>query len=94
MHSPTSILAIRKVAAKIFCSPVILDELDKHYKKNQFLIDLTLGIVSLREITREVYLHSIPADARVAVEKVEDLLKRPKLTPVAVPWGNGSSLIQ
>jgi len=49
---------------------------------------------SSSEITREVYLHSIPADARAAVEKVEDLLKRPKLTPVAVPWGNGSSLIQ
>jgi len=29
---------------------------------------------------------SIPADARAAVEKVEDLLKRPKLTPVPVPW--------
>ena len=46
------------------------------------------------EITRETYLHSIPADARAAVEKVEDLLKRPKLTPVAILWGNGSSLIQ
>jgi integrase len=49
---------------------------------------------SSSEITREVYLHSIPADARAAVERVEDLLKRPKLTPVSVPWGNGSSLIQ
>jgi hypothetical protein len=45
-------------------------------------------------ITREVYLHSIPADARTAVEKVEDLLKRPKLTQVLVAWGNGSPLIQ
>jgi len=33
---------------------------------------------SSSEITREVYLHSIPADARAAVEKVEDLLNRPK----------------
>ena len=46
------------------------------------------------EITREVYLHSIPADARAAVEKVEDLLNRPKLTQVAISWGNGSPLIQ
>ena len=28
------------------------------------------------------------------VEKVEDLLKRPKLTQVPISWGNGSSLIQ
>jgi integrase len=49
---------------------------------------------SSSEITREVYLHSIPADARAAVEKVEDLLKRPKLTQVAISWGNGSSLIR
>jgi integrase len=46
------------------------------------------------EITREVYLHSIPADARAAVEKVEDLLNRPKLTQVPETWGKGSSLIQ
>jgi len=46
------------------------------------------------EITRETYLHSIPADARAAVEKVEDLLKRPKLTQVPIPWGDGSPLIQ
>jgi hypothetical protein len=38
---------------------------------------------SSSEITREVYLHSIPADARAAVEKVEELLNRPKLTQVA-----------
>jgi len=31
---------------------------------------------SSSEITREVYLHSIPADARKAVEKVEELLNR------------------
>lgn len=49
---------------------------------------------SSSEITREVYLHSIPADARTAVEKVEDLLKRPKLTQVPISWGNGSPLIQ
>src|SRR5205809_1900490 len=49
---------------------------------------------SSSEITREVYLHSISADARTAVEKVEDLLKRPKLTQVAISWGNGSPLIQ
>jgi hypothetical protein len=46
------------------------------------------------EITREVYLHSIPADAHAAVQKVEDLLIRPKLTQVAENWEKGSSLIQ
>src|SRR5437016_13159966 len=49
---------------------------------------------SSSEITREVYLHSIPADARAAVEKVEELLNRPKLTQVPKNWGKGSSLIQ
>ena len=49
---------------------------------------------STSEITREVYLHSIPADARAAVQKVEDLLIRPKLTQVVENWKNGSWLIQ
>ena len=49
---------------------------------------------SSSEITREVYLHSIPADARKAVEKVEKMLDCPKLTQVAENWGKGSSLIQ
>ena len=42
---------------------------------------------SSSEITREVYLHSIPADARAAVQKVEELLNRPKLTQVPENWG-------
>ena len=46
------------------------------------------------EITREVYLHSIPADARAAVEKVAKLLNCPKLSQVPENWGKGSSLIQ
>lgn len=49
---------------------------------------------SSSEITREVYLHSIPSDARAAVEKVEGLLNRPKLTQGPEGWGKGSSLIQ
>ena len=49
---------------------------------------------SSAEITREVYLHSIPADARAAVEKVEDLLNSPKLTQMAENGKLGSSLIQ
>jgi hypothetical protein len=31
---------------------------------------------------REIYLHSVPADARAAVEKVEVLLNGPKWTQV------------
>ena len=49
---------------------------------------------SSSEITREVYLHSIPADARAAVEKVEELLHRRKLTQVEEDRKLGSSLIQ
>jgi hypothetical protein len=45
---------------------------------------------SSSEITREVYLHSIPADARAAVGKVEELLKRPKLSQVAENSGRGT----
>ena len=36
---------------------------------------------SSSEITREVYLHSIPSDARGAVQKVENLLIGPKSDP-------------
>ena len=49
---------------------------------------------SSSEITREVYLHSIPADARAAVQKVEDLLIGPKWTQVSEIGKTGSSLIQ
>jgi len=49
---------------------------------------------SSSELTRDVYLHSIPADARAAVQKVEDLLIGPKLTQVVEFEKNGSSLIQ
>ena len=49
---------------------------------------------SSSEVTREVYLHSIPADARAAVQKVEDLLIRPKLTQDVEFAKTGSSLIQ
>jgi integrase len=46
------------------------------------------------EITREIYLHSIPSDARVAVQKVEDLLIGPKWTQVVQIPKTGSALIQ
>ncbi len=49
---------------------------------------------SSAEITREVYLHSIPADARAAVEKVENLLIGPQWTPIAKIPKTGSTLIQ
>ena len=39
---------------------------------------------SSSEITREVYLHSLPADARDAVQRVEDLVIGPKRTQVPV----------
>ena len=38
---------------------------------------------SSSEITRDVYLHSVPADARQAVERVEELIG-PKWTQVPV----------
>ena len=49
---------------------------------------------SSSEITREIYLHSIPSDARVAVQKVEDLLIGPKWTQVVQIPKTGSALIQ
>jgi hypothetical protein len=45
--------------------------------QNRRVLGLTLLGHFSSEITREVYLHSIPADARAAVEKVERLLNRP-----------------
>ena len=49
---------------------------------------------SSSEVTRDVYLHSIPADARAEVQKLEDLLIGPKLTQVMEFEKTGSSLIQ
>jgi integrase len=49
---------------------------------------------SSSEITREIYLHSIPSDARAAVQKVEDFLIGPKWTQVVQIPKLGSSLIQ
>jgi hypothetical protein len=53
---------------------------------------------SSSEITREVYLHSIPADARPAVDKVEGLVIGPnvigpKWTQVAEEPATASTLI-
>jgi integrase len=48
---------------------------------------------SSSEITREVYLHSIPADARKAVENVEELVIGPKWTQVAEEPATTSTLI-
>ena len=42
---------------------------------------------SSSEIIREAYLQSIPAVAKAAVQKVEDLLIRPKLTQVVEDLG-------
>jgi integrase len=45
---------------------------------------------SSSEITRGTYIHSLPAGAREAVQKVEDLLTGPKLDPSfrchLTPW--------
>jgi hypothetical protein len=52
---------------------------------------------SSSEIMREIYLHSVPADARAAVEKVEVLLNGPKWTQVletAKPGKPVNSMIQ
>jgi hypothetical protein len=53
-----------------------------------------LALAAARECmrTRDVYLHSIPADARAAVQKVEDFLIRPKLTQDVEFAKTGSSL--
>ena len=46
------------------------------------------------EITREIYLHSLPAGAREAVEKVEAFIIGPKRTQIEEIPDLGSSLIQ
>jgi len=51
---------------------------------------------SSAEVTREVYLHAVPADARKAVEKVEELLTKPigpKWTQVLAEAKSSSALI-
>lgn len=49
---------------------------------------------SSSEITREVYVHSVPDDARRSVQKLEDFVIGPKRTQVPVRPKNGSLLIQ
>lgn len=46
------------------------------------------------EITRDIYLHSVPADARQAAEKIEALLIGPNRTQSVEIPKLGSSLIQ
>ena len=48
---------------------------------------------SSAEVTREIYLYSVPADVRSAVEKVEELLIGPKWTQVAEATKVTSTLI-
>ncbi len=49
---------------------------------------------SSSEVTREIYLHSLPAGAREAVEKVEQLVIGPKLDPSFESAKTGASVIQ
>jgi len=49
---------------------------------------------SSSEITREIYVHSFPADARAAVERVEALIIGPNRTQIEEIPETGSSLIQ
>ena len=46
------------------------------------------------EITRGTYIHSLPAGAKEAVQKVEDLLTGPKRTQIVEIHKMASSLIQ
>jgi integrase len=46
------------------------------------------------EVTRGIYLHSVPAGAKEAVQKVEDLLTGPKRTQVLQTAKLASLLIQ
>jgi hypothetical protein len=48
---------------------------------------------SSAEVTREIYWHSVPADARSAVEKVEALLIGPKWTQAAEATKVTSTLV-
>jgi integrase len=56
------------------CSPQT-----KSYERKQAPLGTVQALLgrSSSEMTRDVYLHSIPADARAAVQKVGDLLLDP-----------------
>ena len=49
---------------------------------------------SSAEITREIYIHSVPAEARNAVEKVEHLLIGLKWTQVVEIQNSESAVMQ
>lgn len=90
---------------KSTCKKLGLEGISWHWLRhaNATLLDAVgtpLGTVqallghSSSEITREIYLHSVPADARAAVEKVEGLLNGPKWTQVLETAKPASRLIQ
>jgi len=96
-------LANRQLAPT--CNALELERISWHSLRhaNATLLDSVntpLGTVqallghSSPEITREIYVHSLPAGAREAVEKVEALLIGPKRTQIEEIRNLGSSLIQ
>lgn len=107
--TPLSRRNLLKRELKPACEKVGLKGANWHWLRHAFatLLDAVgtpLGTVqallghSSSEITREVYLHSIPADARKAVEKVEGLVIGPnvigpKWTQVAEEPATTSTLI-
>jgi len=45
-------------------------------------------------IAREIYLHSLPANAKNVVEKMDELLIGPKLTQIVEIPNSGTTVIQ
>jgi hypothetical protein len=72
-----SVLAATSVKSERHANATLLDAVGTPLGTVQALLGH-----SSSEITREVYLHSIPAGARAAVQKVEDLLIGPRWTQV------------
>jgi hypothetical protein len=50
--------------------------------------------VTLPEVTREIYLHSLPGDAKNVVEKMDELLIGPKRAQIVEIQNSGTTVFQ
>jgi hypothetical protein len=79
--------------------PTLISHRAGHHTADKMLGYLGTGILTIAmiwspEITREVYLHSLPAGAREAVEKVEALLIGPNRTQIEETQNLATTVIQ
>lgn len=87
LSTPLQVTAVRISRVRLLLNPTLLAIFATEGQAN-FFAQLCL------QVTREVYVHSVPSDARNAVEKLESVLIGPKRTQVVEIPKPVTSLIQ